>query len=141
MEGTLTVYTDGGARGNPGPAAIGVYIQGGSGKELARIAKTIGTTTNNIAEYTAIVEALSWLTENPEVVQKAASVHVYVDSQLASSQLNGLYKVKNAKLAQLILTIRTLEAGISKPVYYAHVRREQNTVADSLVNLALDNNF
>ena len=134
----VIVFTDGGARGNPGPAALGVFIQDDKGKELARIGKTLGKTTNNVAEYSAIVEALNWLLENKQRLN-IESVNFKMDSQLACSQLNGIYKVKNPKIRELVFQIRQKEAELDVLITYAHVRREQNTKADFMVNQALDN--
>jgi ribonuclease HI len=134
----VVVFTDGGARGNPGPAALGVFIQDENGKELARIGKTIGETTNNVAEYLAIIEGFNWLLKNKERLN-IESVNFYMDSQLACSQLNGIYKVKNPKIREFVFEIRQKEAELGIPVTYAHVRREQNTKADFMVNQALDN--
>jgi len=134
----IIVFTDGGARGNPGPAALGVFIQDENGKELARIGKTIGETTNNVAEYLAIIEGFNWLLKNKERLN-IESVNFYMDSQLACSQLNGIYKVKNPKIREFVFEIRQKEAELGIPVTYAHVRREQNTKADFMVNQALDN--
>jgi ribonuclease HI len=134
----IIVFTDGGARGNPGPAALGVFIQDENGKELARIGKTIGETTNNVAEYSAIIEGFNWLLKNKERLN-IESVNFYMDSQLACSQLNGIYKVKNPKIREFVFEIRQKEAELGIPVTYAHVRREQNTKADFMVNQALDN--
>jgi ribonuclease HI len=134
----VTVFTDGGARGNPGPAALGIFIQDENGKELARIGKAIGETTNNVAEYSAIIEGFNWLLQNKEKLS-ITNVKFYMDSQLACSQLNGVYKVKNSKIREFIFEIRQKEAVLGVPIAYAHVRREQNTKADLMVNQALDN--
>lgn len=134
----LSIYTDGGSRGNPGPAALGVYIEDEDKKELARIGKRIGETTNNVAEYSAITEAFSWLLANKDKLD-IESVSFYMDSQLAYSQIVGLYKVKNERIREFIFEIRQKEAEVKFPVYYNHVRRENNKKADLLVNLALDN--
>jgi ribonuclease HI len=134
----VTIFTDGGSRGNPGPAALGVFIQDEKGRELARIGKTLGETTNNVAEYSAIVEGLNWLLEN-KVRLGIESVNFYMDSQLACSQLNGLYKVKNPRIREFVFEIRQKEATLGIPIVYKHVRREQNTKADFMVNQALDN--
>jgi ribonuclease HI len=134
----ITVFTDGGARGNPGPAALGVYIQDESGKTLASIGKVIGQATNNVAEYSAIVEGLNWLLLNKQKLN-IQSVNFFMDSQLACSQLNGVYKVKNARIRDFVFEIRQKEAELGVSITYAHVRREQNTKADSMVNQALDN--
>jgi len=134
----VTVFTDGGSRGNPGPAALGVFIQDEKGQELARIGKTLGETTNNVAEYAAIIEGLKWLLENKERLS-IEKVNFYMDSQLACSQLNGTYKVKNPRIREFVFEIRQKEAELGIPIVYAHVRREQNTKADFMVNQALDN--
>ena len=122
----IVIYTDGGSRGNPGPSALGVYIQKSSGEVLARIGKYLGVATNNFAEYSAIVEGLSWALENKQK-EKIEKISFYMDSQLAFSQLSGLYKIKNQ------------EAEIAIPVFYHHIPREKNKQADFMVNLALDN--
>ena len=134
----IAIFTDGGARGNPGPAALGVYIEDEAKNELARIGKRLGETTNNIAEYSAIVEGFSWVLENRKR-QKIESVSFYMDSQLAYRQLCGLYKIKNAKIRELVFAIRQKEAELKLPVFYNHIPREKNKKADLMVNLALDN--
>ncbi|HUD09907.1 MAG TPA: ribonuclease HI family protein [Patescibacteria group bacterium] len=134
----ITVFTDGGARGNPGPAALGVFIQDEHGKELARIGKTIGEATNNVAEYSAIIEGLNWLLENKQRLD-IESANFFMDSQLACSQLNGVYKVKNARIREFVFAIRQKEMELGIQIAYAHVHREQNTKADFMVNQALDN--
>lgn len=134
----ISIYTDGGARGNPGPAALGVYIEDENKKELARIGKRLGDTTNNIAEYSAIVEAMSWAVGNKQK-QKIESISLFMDSQLAFSQLSGIYKIKNSSIRDLVFKIRQLEQELNVPVFYNHIPREKNIKADFMVNLALDN--
>lgn len=134
----ILIFTDGGARGNPGPAALGVYIQDEHGKELARIGRKIGETTNNVAEYSAIIEGFNWLLQNKEKFG-IDSVAFYMDSQLAASQLNGVYKVKNAKIREFVFEIRQQEMVLGIPITYSHVVREKNKYADFMVNQALDN--
>ena len=128
----IEVFCDGGARGNPGPAAYGFVV-----KDKGAIVKEgngyIGVATNNVAEYTAIVEALKWLGPN----KKGAQLHFFLDSQLAASQLNGIFKVKNAKIRELLVKIRELENEFGK-IIYQHVPRDQNKEADKQVNIALD---
>ena len=99
------VYTDGGARGNPGPAAIGVYIENGSGQPLFLSGKKIGETTNNIAEYTAILEAYNWLIVNKNLLDADAKIHFYMDSLLAYSHISRLYKIKNEPTTKQLLEI------------------------------------
>ncbi len=134
----ISVYTDGGSRGNPGPSGIGVYIVDEKGKELAAFGKTIGVTTNNVAEYTALIEAFSWLLDHKEESGQHTKISVSVDSQLLYSQVVGIYRVKNEKIRELLFVIRQKEAELGIPVSYAHIRREFNKNADRLVNKALD---
>ncbi len=134
---TYTIHTDGGARGNPGPSAIGVFIQNKDGTLLHKFGKKIGNTTNNVAEYTAVIEALGWLSKN---IQKnvGPTYAFYLDSTLVVNQLNGLWKMKEAHLRVLLLKIRELEQQVGGNVSYAYVPREENSDADFLVNQALD---
>ncbi len=134
----IIIYTDGGARGNPGPAALGVHITDSQHQVLARIGKYLGYATNNVAEYSAIIEALSWSIENKQK-RGIDKINVYMDSQLAYSQLVGLYKIKNDKIRELVFEIRKKEQELTVPILYHHVPRERNKQADALVNLALDN--
>lgn len=134
---TITIFTDGGSRGNPGPSALGVYIEG-DGQKLKEIGKTLGINTNNFAEYSAIVEGLSWVAENINQFPNLEKINFFMDSNLAVMQLNGLYKIKNAVLRDLYFKVKQLENKVSKPVTYTHVPREQNKKADRLVNMALD---
>jgi ribonuclease HI len=131
---TLKIYTDGGAKGNPGPAAIGMvfYLDG---KETFRHREDIGVTTNNVAEYTAIIRALeklkSLITNYKLQITK---IEFYSDSSLLINQVNGLFKVKNAKIREFIMKIRILEQEIGLPISYHLIPREENRVADRLVN-------
>ena len=134
----ISIFTDGGARGNPGPAALGVFIEDENNVELARIGKTIGEATNNVAEYKAIVEGLDWALEN-KLKQNIESINFYMDSQLACSQLTGLFKVKNPRIREFVFEIRQKEAELKVPIFYTHIPREKNFRADYMVNQALDN--
>ncbi|MDO8658188.1 MAG: ribonuclease HI family protein [Candidatus Levybacteria bacterium] len=135
----ITVFTDGGARGNPGPAAIGVYITDDQHHVIHTASEKIGIATNNVAEYKAVIKALSWFLDNKKIAIKNSSIRFFLDSQLVVSQVNGLFKVKNANLRSLLFEIREKEAGISAKITYSHIAREKNTKADALVNKALDN--
>jgi len=134
----ISIFTDGGARGNPGPAALGVFIEDEKHQELARIGKTLGETTNNVAEYSAILEGLSWALLNKENLN-IEKISFYMDSQLAYSQLAGLYKVKNPRIREFVFEIRKIEAELKIPIVYSHIPREKNIKADFMVNQALDN--
>jgi ribonuclease HI len=140
------IHTDGGARGNPGPAAIGVVIEevveGNPSTRSARsgraieIARRIGETTNNVAEYTAVLEALR---EVKNIAGENKEIQFFLDSTLVVNQLNGLFKVKDAKLRQLLIQARMLEQEVGGQIAYTSVPREQNRHADALVNRELDN--
>lgn len=134
----LNVYTDGGARGNPGPAAVGVYIIDENNIVLCKFGQKIGVATNNVAEYKAAIAALSWLLEKKELWGHQ-QVNFYLDSQLIFSQITGLFKVKNPRLRELLFAVRQKEAELSLAIQYFHIPREQNKEADKLVNMALDN--
>jgi ribonuclease HI len=135
----MFVFTDGGARGNPGPAALGVYITNSKGVELAKIGKRIGETTNNVAEYSAVLEALSWLIANKEIVEKYSKVHFFVDSQLIYSQIKGIFKVKSQNLQNYVFSVHEKQKELAVSIEWSHIPREKNTKADAMVNLALDN--
>ncbi|MFA5890050.1 MAG: ribonuclease HI family protein [Actinomycetota bacterium] len=128
----LLIYCDGGSRGNPGPAALGVSIQDPSGTEIEGVGETLGTQTNNFAEYSAVIRALGRAAE-----LGARRVKIRTDSQLLVQQLRGVYKVKSANLRPLFEQARAAACRFEK-VVFEHVPREQNVRADELVNLALD---
>lgn len=134
---TISIHTDGGSRGNPGPSAIGVFIED-ENKTLAKIGKRIGETTNNVAEYKAVLEALSWILENKEKV-KGSQIKFFIDSQLIYSQIIGVFKIKNENLRTILFEIKKKEAEIKLPISWNHIPREENQKADTLVNMALDN--
>jgi ribonuclease HI len=131
----IVVFCDGGARGNPGPAAIGAVVLDPSTTPPARLAtvsEQIGIATNNVAEYRALVAGLEAARDFP-----ARAVSVRADSQLLIRQLEGRYRVKQPHLRPLYEKARALLAAYDE-VDLAHVAREDNTVADALVNAALD---
>lgn len=147
----LIIHTDGGARGNPGPAAIGVVIEicdcadvfscsEGQRKEIAGFGKRIGETTNNVAEYTAVIEALRYVKGLQEQAgeRSGASIVFYLDSTLVVNQLNGVFRIKDANLRTLATEVRMLENDVDSQVQYRAVRREHNIRADYFVNSALD---
>jgi ribonuclease HI len=124
--------TDGGARGNPGPAAYGYVLEAVDGTVLAAHGETIGTATNNVAEYRALVAGLEKAVE-----LLVDEVEVVSDSELLVKQMRGEYKVKNPALRELWEEAQSLERRLGK-VRYTAVRREHNELADRLVNEALD---
>lgn len=133
---TLKIFSDGGARGNPGPAATGVVIKDEQGLTLFKYGRFLGTTTNNVAEYCAVIDGLE---RTLEIVQKngVEQIEVMVDSQLVAQQLSGAFKVKNAKLKPLFLKVKQLELLLPK-VFYHQISRGQNKEADFLVNKTLN---
>jgi len=133
----IEIFTDGGSRGNPGPSAYGVHIT--KNKEpLISFGKTLGVTTNNIAEYTGAVAALTWIRDHKDTVAQQEEIFFYADSQLLISQITGVYKIKSAPLRELLFIINSLQVEIGNPIHYRHIPREQNKLADRQVNLALD---
>jgi ribonuclease HI len=137
MTQMFQITTDGGSRGNPGPAATGFTLQGQGIAPVAR-GRYIGTATNNVAEYTALLDALAEL-----VLQigtqgaQRASVQIRTDSELVVKQVNGTYRVKDPTLKLLFMKLYE-ECQKFASVEVIHVRRELNTKADAMVNEALD---
>jgi ribonuclease HI len=128
----VIVWSDGAARGNPGPAGVGAVVTGLDGTVLAEIAEPLGVATNNVAEYTAAIRGLERARD-----LGAREVTLRADSLLLIRQLAGRYKVKNARLQELHARASMLAAGFAR-VRYEHVARELNTAADRLANLGVD---
>jgi ribonuclease HI len=126
------LYTDGGARGNPGPAAAAYVLEAEDGHVLAAHGEQIGVATNNVAEYRALVAGLAKAVE-----LGLEDVEVVSDSELLVKQMTGDYRVKNAALVELSLEAARLARRLRR-VTYRSVRRAQNELADRLVNEALD---
>lgn len=136
MKKRLVVFVDGGARGNPGPAAVGFIIKNSSGEIIHRQGKYIGETTNNVAEYQAVIEALKWI--NANLKKQSLRVEFFLDSKLVVNQLNGIFKVKEIKMRNLVVRVRQLERELGGNISYQLIPREKNFLADSLVNQSLD---
>ena len=134
----MTIFTDGGARGNPGPAAVGVVIEDTKGQTIYTLGEPIGDTTNNIAEYTAVLRALEWIRAYPRSLTASEKIQFYLDSELVCRQLRGEYKVKNAGLQGLYYTIQQVGKPFHQQITYTHIPREKNKRADALVNQSLD---
>ena len=126
------LFTDGGSRGNPGPAAYGFVIEAEDGHVLAAEGEAIGTATNNVAEYSGLVAGLERAAE-----LGIREVEVVSDSELLVKQMQGEYRVKNEALKELWEEATDLESRFSR-VRYTAVRRAHNELADRLVNEALD---
>ena len=130
MKGRL--YTDGGARGNPGPAAFGYVLEDADGEVLAQLGEAIGIATNNVAEYSALVAGL-----RKAIEVGVDSLEVVSDSELLVKQMRGEYRVKNEALRALSVQASRLGRELGS-VEYTHVKRAHNELADRLVNEALD---
>ena len=131
----IIITTDGASRGNPGHAAYGFTIADEVGKRIYQEGKYIGTATNNVAEYTAVLQALKWVKDN---IKEQVSLELFADSKLVAEQLSGRFKVKHPNLKPLFSQIKMLEMELGV-IRYIYVPREQNFTADNLANQALDN--
>ena len=131
---TFKIFSDGGARGNPGPAGIGVVIRDDG--QIHEISEYIGQATNNQAEYQAVIKALDWISGN--IKETDFNIEFFLDSQLVVEQLNGRYKLKNEGLKPLFWQIRELIIKLGGRVSFNYIPREKNKEADKLVNLAID---
>ena len=137
-KGKIQIFTDGGSRGNPGPAAIGYVIKDEIGHTIKSHGEVIGNTTNNEAEYRAVLSALQKakaLLGGKRI--KDIETEVYMDSQLVVRQLNHEYKLEEEKLFPFFIKIWNLQTAFGK-ITFAHIPREKNREADRLVNGALD---
>ncbi len=130
---TLRLRADGGARGNPGPAAVGVVIEDEHGMRLRTFHRWLGRATNNQAEYQALIEGLKAVAD-----WKPDRLEVYMDSKLVVEQVTGKWKVKEPELKQLHTQAVELLKPYGDKVSIRHVGRGENQVADKLVNMALD---
>lgn len=128
----VIAHIDGASRGNPGPASYGVVLESDDGARLAIISKSIGHTTNNVAEYHGLLAALEYALEN-----NVRRLKVLSDSELMARQIQGVYKVKSPDLKPLFERARSAIARLES-FSIEHVRREHNREADRLANLALD---
>jgi ribonuclease HI len=131
----LIIHTDGGSRGNPGPAATGIVIYDLDGNIIHAFGRCLGIATNNVAEYTAVLHALEWLRHSgldPE------SISFKLDSKLVVEQLSGRWKIKDPNLASLAAKIQSLTTNHYPLTTFSYVPRAQNAAADYQVNVALD---
>lgn len=133
----ISVFTDGGARGNPGPAGYGLVILDEKKNMIFQDSKYLGTKTNNEAEYSALIGALSWIKANRDAysIQK---ISFCSDSQLLVRQIQGQYKVKAQNLKDYYHTVMNLLQDIALPYSFQDIRREFNAKADELANQAMD---
>ncbi len=132
MTNKIKIYTDGGARGNPGPAAIGIVIKDDEDKVIKEYAECIGDATNNQAEYQALLKGLELAKEF-----KPLEVSCYLDSELVVKQMKQEYKVRDAKLQPLFINVWNVAVNFKK-ITYTHIPRDLNKEADLLLNNELD---
>jgi ribonuclease HI len=135
---TIICYTDGGARGNPGPAGIGIRIQDAAGTILKEVKEYIGNSTNNFAEYQAVMVCLETLKTMYGKATKEMAFEIRLDSELVKKQLNAEYQIKEPGLVPMFIAIHNLRVSSFPSLTFTHVRREQNTEADRLANEAMD---
>lgn len=128
----IEIFIDGGARGNPGPAGIGVLILDGTGKKLKEVSKYIGEATNNIAEYNALLYGLE-----EALILRADQIKINLDSELVAKQLGGEYRVKDENLRPLFERAVNMLKSF-KNFEINHIVREKNKEADKLVNKAIN---
>ncbi len=138
----IIINTDGGSRGNPGPAAIGVSAKSSTGAVIFELSEYLGRETNNVAEYTAVIRALAYVLENKISTEKTTFI---LDSELIARQITGVYRVKEAHLQTLVAQVKKLiqeikDSGIAHEFTFKNVLRVENKRADQLVNQALDSN-
>jgi ribonuclease HI len=133
----IICYTDGGARGNPGPAGAGAVIMEGE-KTVAEFAKPLGNATNNFAEYAGVVLALTELKKRYGKKTKELDIEIRLDSELVARQLSHQYQVKEVSLVPQFMEIHNLRVASFPNLRFVHVRREQNKDADRLANEAMD---
>lgn len=134
----ITIFTDGGSRGNPGPAAVGIQIVDARGTVVREVSETIGNATNNFAEYYAVMRGLQVAKEVFGKSTKDMQVEVKLDSELVKKQLNAEYQIKEPGLVPYFIEIHNMRIAFFPRLTYTHIRREFNKEADRLVNQALD---
>ncbi len=144
--GKLITYTDGGARGNPGPAAGGAVIKNDIGEIILKTSKYLGETTNNVAEYEALILALQkakgiFKSRSRDAINRVSTkdknLECYLDSELIVKQLNHEYKIKDENMQKLFIKVWNLTLDFDS-VKFIHIPREENKLADEMVNKELD---
>jgi ribonuclease HI len=134
---SLIIFCDGGARGNPGEAACAFVVKKPTGEIIHQASQSLGRATNNEAEYQGVITALKWLLLKQNQLLNF-KINFFLDSKLVVNQLNGLFKIKNARLRELIFLIKTLESQLNNQIFYQFIPREENQLADQLLNQNLD---
>ncbi|MEK7599322.1 MAG: ribonuclease HI family protein [Patescibacteria group bacterium] len=138
MDNKIIIYTDGGSRGNPGPAAVGVVVQDEKGAEIKKYGEFLGRRTNNEAEYEAVIFALKKIKQlfGKKGTQKM-NVEIRLDSELVANQLGARYKIEEERLFPLFIKIWNLKQDFGQ-IKFILIPREKNREADHMVNQALD---
>ncbi len=134
----IIAYTDGGARGNPGPAGAGVYIQDANGAVLKEVSQFLGNATNNFAEYNGVLIALQTLKSMYGTKTKQMHFEIRMDSELVKKQLNNEYQIKEPGLVPYFIEIHNMRVSSFPHLTLTHVPREKNKEADRLSNVAMD---
>ena len=135
MRNQISLFSDGGARGNPGPAACAFVVEE-ENKVLHEESLFLGIATNNVAEYKGLLLGITWIFNNKNLGNR--SISFYMDSELIIKQLNGQYRVKDENLKELFIQVKNLLEKIQSKVIFQHILRSKNKKADLLVNLELD---
>lgn len=148
IDGGITIHTDGGSRGNPGPTACAFVVEKNN-QIIFKGSKFLGKATNNIAEYSGVILALEKILSNKLIANSYSLITFLLDSELVVKQLNGLYKVKDENLKKLFSEVKILVSRIDKQslplrgkkIIFQHIPREKNKEADQLVNEEMDRNI
>lgn len=135
---SIVCFTDGGARGNPGPSGIGVVIADGQGNVLHEEARAIGNATNNFAEYYAVMTCLQLLKQRLGKESKITDIEIRLDSELVKKQLSHEYQIKEPGLIPMFIEIHNLRVANFPKLRFTHIPRAQNKEADRLANEAMD---
>ena len=133
----ITIFTDGGSRGNPGPSAGACVVKDSAGNVRLMCGKYLGKATNNIAEYQGVVLAFEEILKLPKIKFSDSNLKFNLDSTLVVNQLNGKFKVKDENIRRFVVKVRELESKFGS-VRYNYIPREKNTLADGVVNKTLD---
>jgi ribonuclease HI len=141
MKSTLEVYIDGASRGNPGPAGVGILAREANGKDFIRCGKFLGETTSNVAEYTALIEALEMIAHNKKRTSKPnpseIGLIVKSDSKLLINQITGNYRIKSKNLIPLVIKARKLLNNFHSAEFKL-ITRPENKIADKLANKSMN---
>jgi ribonuclease HI len=133
----IEVYVDGASRGNPGPSAAGIYIKDNRGNDLLKKGEYLGETTNNVAEYTALIRALRYLSDKKRLKISLKEITLYTDSQLLINQLKGDYRIRSQNLIPLAIEARKLMKNFPR-IKFNLIIRKNNKVADKLANKSMN---